>query len=416
MRSSLARFAALLCCILLAHARSGAETVDQVVNPKRASNTWVSDMARVLDEGTQRKLNGLINGLERRTGAEMAVVTVQQTDGLEPKPFATALFNRWGIGKRGSDNGVLLLLVMDARRVEVETGNGMEQILPDDRVQQILNERAVPRFRAGDYSAGILASAQEIIRDIDRSHNTRIAAAAGGGRKKFTPNNKSKNKQAGARTWSRPRVTPTRTAAPRAASRTASSAQNSRYNDSSEQPGRGVGWMPLAAGALLLPLGVWGAMRSRVRHCPSCKQKMQRLSEVEDDALLAFEQKFEEDLGSVDYRAWKCGSCGATTIERAVKWLSGYGDCPRCSHRTVSSQTTILRHSTYSSHGESLTTRTCRFPRCNFRDEERRTLPLKTRPTHHSSSHSSGHSSSSSSSSGSFGGGSSSGGGAGASW
>lgn len=390
-------------------------------------------MARVLDADTRRKLNGLASGLERRTGAEMAIVTIQSADGLEPKPFATALFNRWGIGKRGSDNGVLLLLVMEARRVEVETGNGMGQMLPDARVQNILNERAVPRFREGDYSGGVLASAREMIRAIERSQESRVAAPAPTARQK--PKAKSSGK---VRVLpKRPRAAPKRTQTPRLPSRSGSSPSSGSLGDgTSSTPGYvgsspevggysgsgrssgGAGWLPLVGGALLLPLGGWVALRSRERHCPRCKQKMKRLSEAEDDAHLLYDQKFEEDLGSVDYRAWKCEACGAITLERAVKWFSGYGDCPRCAHRTVSSQTTILRQPSYTHTGESLTVRTCRFPRCGFRDQERRTLPRKQRTTHHSSSHSSGHShsSGSSSSSGSFGGGSSSGGGAGASW
>jgi uncharacterized protein len=152
---------------------------------------------------------------------------------------------------------------------------------------------------------------------------------------------------------------------------------------------------------------------------------MQRLDEAKDDAELAFDQKFEENLGSVDYRVWRCDACKVSTVERAVRWLSGYDDCPRCRHRTVQVQTDILRHPTYDHSGEARETRTCRFPACNFREVRERVLPRRTRPSnsssrmHHSSSSSTSHrssSSSSGSSGGSFGGGSSSGGGAGASW
>ncbi len=89
---------------------------------------------------------------------------------------------------------------------------------------------------------------------------------------------------------------------------------------------------------------------------------MRRLNESEDDAHLAFDQLFEENLGSVDYRVWRCDACQTTTLERVAKWFSGYENCPQCRHRTVAVQNTILRHSTYTHSGESLTTRTCRFP------------------------------------------------------
>ena len=157
---------------------------------------------------------------------------------------------------------------------------------------------------------------------------------------------------------------------------------------------------------------------------------MRRLSESEDDALLAFDQKFEEDLGSVDYVVWRCDACQTSKVERAAKWFSSYEDCPNCRHRTVFVQSDVVRHDSYDWEGESVVTRTCRFPNCGFQDSQRRTIPRLMRPTptdsHHSHHHSSLHSHSSSSSSsstsshhnsgGSFGGGSSKGGGAGASW
>ena len=144
---------------------------------------------------------------------------------------------------------------------------------------------------------------------------------------------------------------------------------------------------------------------------------MRFLSESEDDLLLAFDQRFEEGLNSVDYRVWRCDRCKTTRFERAAKWFSAYEDCPLCRHRTVYRQTDILRHPSYDWHGESLTTRMCRFPGCRFRNSERRILPRRQRSTtthHHHRASSSG--SSSRSSGGGFGGGSSSGGGAGASW
>jgi uncharacterized protein len=189
----------------------------------------------------------------------------------------------------------------------------------------------------------------------------------------------------------------------------------------------------MALVALLVPLGIWAIRQSSIRRCPNCQQPMRRLSESEDDALLAFGQKFEEDLGSVDYVVWRCDACQTSKVERAAKWFSSYEDCPNCRHRTVFVQSDVVRHASYDWEGESLVTRTCRFPGCGFQDRPRRIIPRLTRPTpavSHIHDHSSIHHAASSISSspsidstpshhdsgGSFGGGSSSGGGAGASW
>jgi uncharacterized protein len=86
---------------------------------------------RILDEPTEAQLNSVISQLERSNGTEIAVVTVPETaPSASPKEFTTALFKSWGIGKKGKDNGVLFLISKGDRRVEIETGYGVEAILP----------------------------------------------------------------------------------------------------------------------------------------------------------------------------------------------------------------------------------------------------------------------------------------------
>jgi uncharacterized membrane protein len=157
------------------HQRAGAETLAQVVNPKKARSAWVSDTARVIDSSGERRLNSLIDRLERRTTAEIAVVTIHRSDGHTPKQFATRLFNLWEIGKKGKDNGVLVLVVMEPHRIEVETGNGMGGILPNSRVQAILEKQVVPRFKEDDYSAGIYAGVQAMAQQISSAPAQTVA-------------------------------------------------------------------------------------------------------------------------------------------------------------------------------------------------------------------------------------------------
>lgn len=386
--SNTARWTLLLLALIVSLSASArAETVESVVNPKRANNTWVSDMARVLDSATKARINATIEKLERDTNAEMAVVTIRRAEGGTPKQFATRLFNRWGIGKKSDDNGVLLLLVMDARRVEIETGTGMSSIVTAGEAQDILRQNVIPRFKKDDYPGGMLAGVQAIaakIRNADNDPSPQKYATPASGQASVD------------------------TSDPFAGVVEAPS--QARDGDNTALGG-------LVLGGAMLPLGGLAWMKLRPRKCPRCQEKMRRLSESEDDVALAFDQRFEESIGSVDYRVWHCDSCNMNTVERAPKWLSGYDDCPSCRHRTLQSQTTIVQHPTYHSSGLSLITRTCRFPSCRFRDQRENILPRKTRSSASSSSHhSSSSSGSSSSSSGSFGGGSSSGGGAGASW
>ena len=94
--------------------------------------------------------------MEDSVGAQIAVVVLNSIGTDNPNDFGTRLFNYWGIGQAGIDNGLLILLVMDQRRVEFITGNGLEEILPDVLCYQIQQELMVPLFKAGDYSNGIL--------------------------------------------------------------------------------------------------------------------------------------------------------------------------------------------------------------------------------------------------------------------
>jgi uncharacterized protein len=106
----------------------------------------VHDFAQVLEPATTAQLNALAAEVEQRTTAELAVVVVHTTAPLTPKEYVTALFHHWGVGKRGSDNGVMVLLAIHERRVEIETGYGVEGMLPDGAVGEIIRTAMSPSF------------------------------------------------------------------------------------------------------------------------------------------------------------------------------------------------------------------------------------------------------------------------------
>ena len=132
-----------------------------IANSRQEFNGWVLDKANVLSPEAETKINQLINRLQATNGSEIAVTTITSVPaGQTPKQLATSLFNQWGIGKAGVDNGLLFLVSLKDRRMEVETGYGTEAWLPDAKVGRILRESVRPRFRAGDYEGGILAGTQ----------------------------------------------------------------------------------------------------------------------------------------------------------------------------------------------------------------------------------------------------------------
>jgi uncharacterized protein len=137
-----------------------ATTPEEVPNP-RTRNSWVTDLAGVLTVSSRDRIDQLANQLQARNGTQLAVVVLKNVD-RTPKAFATALFNRWGIGQKGLNNGVLMLVVMEQRRIEIEVGDGARQFMPDGRTAAVLEHDVIPSFKAGRPEAGILGGVTSI--------------------------------------------------------------------------------------------------------------------------------------------------------------------------------------------------------------------------------------------------------------
>ncbi len=146
---------------------SFALTVQQVSNPRQHYHGWVTDMAEILSPSTETQLNQMISDLEAKNGSEIAVVTVPETQpAATPKEFATKLFNYWGIGKKGRDNGVLFLVSVGDRRVEIETGKGIQQTLPNAKVSNIIDTKIIPEFKSGNFESGVVAGTKELVTSL----------------------------------------------------------------------------------------------------------------------------------------------------------------------------------------------------------------------------------------------------------
>src|SRR5688572_25122861 len=101
-------------------------SVSDLVNPR--PDGWVVDHADILEADEEARLDAIADELYQLRGIELAVVTVGDVSG-KPKDFATRLFNTWKIGQASTNNGILVLLVIGKRRLEVEVGTGMEAAL-----------------------------------------------------------------------------------------------------------------------------------------------------------------------------------------------------------------------------------------------------------------------------------------------
>jgi uncharacterized protein len=339
--------------------------VGEVPNP-RSHDGWVTDLADVIAPADEAELERVLQSLHVDTGAEVAVVTVDDVADT-PKAFATGLFAHWGIGDADANNGLLVLMVIDQRRLEMETGYGLEGLLPDGWLGTMQAQHMVPHFKNGSYGTGLVAGIEQIDARLRRDPEAVRQGAGGRG-------------------------------LPSAA------------------PGAGIEWSTVglgAGGVGLVGLGVWGWRRRQraLRTCPSCEVLMEALGEAEDDEHLTDGEVFEEQIGSMDYEVLLCPSCDHSKTLAHTRWFSGYHDCSACGHRARTSTSTTVRAATYSSGGLVRVTERCSY--CNDTSSYTRSTPRKTRSSSSGGSSSFGGGSSGGSS---FGGGRSGGGGAGSSW
>ncbi len=123
---------------------------------------WVSDFAGILSETSKSQIDVQLAEVKKSTGAEIAVVTVTSLEGMSVEEYAVKLFNAWGIGEKGKDNGVLFLIAPNERKARIEVGYGLEPVITDGRAGEIIRENVIPFFKAGDYDQGILQGSMRI--------------------------------------------------------------------------------------------------------------------------------------------------------------------------------------------------------------------------------------------------------------
>ena len=144
--------------LLFAVLRLPAESVASLPAP----TGYVNDFAGVLSDPVKSRVEALCTSVDRQAHAQIAVVTIKTIDGDESiEEFATALEEKWKVGAKGTDRGVLMLLVMSPRRGRIEVGYGLEGILNDAKVGDI-GRSMVPDAAAGNYDAAIPLGVQQL--------------------------------------------------------------------------------------------------------------------------------------------------------------------------------------------------------------------------------------------------------------
>lgn len=388
----------IICLALISFPQPcSAVTVKEVPNPRQVYGGWVTDMADLLDAETQGTLNRIISQLEAKNGTEIAVVTVPDTSPApSPKNFATRLFNHWGIGKKGKNNGVLFLISQQERRVEIETGYGIEKILSNARISVIIYRYIIPWFKQGDFKGGILAGTEALVNALERSNFVSVTNPA------------------------------------------------QLYTQIEFNPHLLL--LPLLAGGLIIGIpaiifvilkyfvptfiepegrseifnseSIFSSQGNGSVHCVNCKQRMEKLDSTSLLSYLRPPEQVSQNVGSTRFEGWHCSNCHPYLTRQGLH-LRAYvlkpdcfSHCPNCQEFIVKRQSQILTDATESSVGERLVIEKCMY--CSYVKERVEEIP---RLSSYSSDGSYSDGGGSSWSGGSdFGGGDSGGGGDGGSW
>ena len=136
-----------------------------------SASGYVVDQSSIIDSATKSRMDAWILELKQKTTAEVAVVTVDSTGPLSIEEYAVNLFKRFGIGQRGKDNGVLLLVAFKDHHMRIEVGYGLEGAITDAYSSRIINTIIAPEFKEGRFSDGIEKGAAAIVTLIAKEYN-----------------------------------------------------------------------------------------------------------------------------------------------------------------------------------------------------------------------------------------------------
>ncbi len=344
------------CCIA---ASAGAQAPHEVPLPAAG---WVTDLTGTLRPSTVARVNAVADRVDAEGVGQIGVAVVHTSGARSHRAYATALFNAWGVGNAGRNDGVLLFIALGDRKAEIILGSGVDSQASVAVTDRILTQDVTAHMKRGQPDVAVQAAVDSLAAHLRGGPTAHGGGAGPGGR----PRNLGLF----------------------------------LLTSRDDFP-----WWVVLLSAVGLAGGVGGHqyLRRRPRKCRACGQMRVRLGEDEDDAHLSDGERAEERFKSVDYDVWWCDPCGDAQVLRYGRFLSGRRSCAKCGYQTASSQSLTLRAATEYSSGLVEITETCGH--CSHIRKYQKTTPRITRSR-----------SSSGSSSGGFGGGSSSGRGSSGGW
>lgn len=340
----------LFYCILsllfvISDAKAEPYTIENVPNPKKYdAENFLANPDGILSTDAAQNINNHLKQLYETTGVELAIVVLNEIENDDENSFAYELFNYWRIGNKENNSGILILFVKNIRAVKIETGVGVEGLLPDAKCSDILNNDIFPAFRNGEYETGFLQAIGTI-----QSTLTSTEAKEELLLRQNSPSVKGINYLSYylisgfflliVFCW----IT---------------------FYLTNSKEARNVVYLRLKYlrqilifVSIFFPLHLiiltkWvSKKRKSVRYtpciCPKCNTAMDLLSEDTEDFYLNEYQTQEERIKSVDYDVWLCPNCSHYDIFSYKNTLSPYTQCPSCKSKAyIQKEERILKYPT----------------------------------------------------------------------
>ena len=166
-------------CALLAMSLFTSPAAASTPEPPAVPQDYVVDLAGIIRDDVRNRLDAYLSELERKTTAQVLVLTIQSLDGEDIEGFSLRTAEKWKLGQKGKDNGLLIVVAVKDKKYRLEVGYGLESVLPDSLVGSIGRDYLVPYFRRGDYSTGIFTATLAVIQTIASHEGVQISGVPG---------------------------------------------------------------------------------------------------------------------------------------------------------------------------------------------------------------------------------------------